>query len=75
MVLKNKSFDITVSLVIRIIGDFDKIGDFVLGDLRVTAKYKSVTFLDEFGVTVEVHECAVNCVTSRRYYEALMAQS
>jgi len=56
VVLKNKSFDITVSPVIRIIGDFDKIGDFVLGDLRVAAKYKSVTFLDEFGVTVEVHE-------------------
>jgi len=54
--LKSKIFDIAVSPVIRIIGDFDKIKDFVLGDLSVAARYKSVTFLDEFGVTVEVHE-------------------
>ena len=56
MVLNKKVSGVTVSPVISIVGNFDKVGDFVLGNLTVAAATKGVPFLSEVGVTVEVHE-------------------
>jgi len=56
MVLNKKTSGVTVSPVISIVGNFDKVGDFVLGNLTVAAATKGVPFLDEVGVTVEVRE-------------------
>jgi hypothetical protein len=58
MVLDKKIGSVIVSPVIRVVGDFDKVGDSLLGNLRAAKATKSIPFFEEFGVTVKA--CEVN---------------